>query len=170
MSAEVFQRSQERFHSRPRRQGSNGNGRTYLFAGMVHCATGHQPLSMQGKARKATTTTPAATGPTTATRPPSRCTPTRSGSTSARTRSCRSWRSFDERIFGPLRLEKLARQLKAHGRAEKRQGKLLATRLRQQIAEADRKIKVHIQALEDGIEPEVVTARITELKADRLWV
>jgi len=66
-----------------------------------------------------------------------------------------------------MRLDKLARQLKTHGRDEQRQGKLLATRLRQQTAEADRKIKVQIQALEDGIEPEIVTARIAELKADK---
>ena len=35
------------------------------------------------------------------------------------------------------------------------------------MAEAERKIKVQVQALEDGIEPELVTARITELRADK---
>jgi hypothetical protein len=51
VSDETFERSQTRFEQRPRRQGANGNGR-YLFAGMVHCATGHDARSMQGKARK----------------------------------------------------------------------------------------------------------------------
>jgi hypothetical protein len=74
---------------------------------------------------------------------------------------------FAQRIFGPMRLEKLARQLRAHDRERKRSGQLLATRLRQQISEADRKIKIQVQALEDGIEPEIVTARITELRTDR---
>jgi len=74
---------------------------------------------------------------------------------------------FDQRIFGPMRLDKLARQLKAQGHEQKRSGKHLATRLRHQMAEADRKIKIQIQALEDGIEPEVVTARIAEVKADK---
>ena len=74
---------------------------------------------------------------------------------------------FEQRIFGPLRLDKLARQIKAQGREQKRNGKLLGTRLRQQVAEVERKIKVQVQALEDGIEPELVTARITELRADK---
>jgi hypothetical protein len=64
-------------------------------------------------------------------------------------------------------LDKLARQIKAQGREHKCNGKLLGTRLRQQVAEAERKIKVQVQALEDGIEPELVTARITELRADK---
>ena len=48
VSDELFAAAQERFrasappHQRPR----NGSKRAYLFAGMVRCASGHQPLAM----------------------------------------------------------------------------------------------------------------------------
>lgn len=76
-------------------------------------------------------------------------------------------RFFAQRIFGPLRLEKLAQQLKAHDRDERRANRLAATRLRQHLADTDRKLRIQVQALEDGIDAELVTARITELRADR---
>jgi hypothetical protein len=40
-------------------------------------------------------------------------------------------------------------------------------RLQAQIAEADRAIAVQVRALEQGIEPDVVRARIDELKAEK---
>jgi hypothetical protein len=52
-------------------------------------------------------------------------------------------------------------------RERARDGKLTATRLRQQVADADRRIKAQVEALEAGVEPELVTARIAELKADK---
>ncbi|MCW3006972.1 MAG: recombinase [Solirubrobacterales bacterium] len=54
VSGELFAASQARFEKRSNHQQGTGRsgGRNYLFAGMVHCAPGHQPLSMQGKARK----------------------------------------------------------------------------------------------------------------------
>ncbi len=165
ISDDAYRRSQERFRTRPHPQASKMNGRSYLFAGMIHCATGHQPLSMQGKARKGhhyyACSYGASYGDTAATQ----------------VHANQKWiylredallplveQFFAQRIFGPLRLEKLARQLKAHARDQKRGGKLLATRLRQQIADTDRKIKIQVQALEDGIEPDIVTARIAELR------
>ena len=66
-----------------------------------------------------------------------------------------------------MRLERLAKQLQAHERSERKAQRHLATRLRAQIADANRKIRIQVQALEGGVEPEVVTERITELKADR---
>ena len=39
--------------------------------------------------------------------------------------------------------------------------------MRKQISEIDRKIKAQVQALEKGVEPELVSERITELRADR---
>ncbi len=68
-------------------------------------------------------------------------------------------RFFEHRIFGPMRLDKLATQLKAHDREQRRNGKLAGTRMRQQIGELDRKIKAQVQALERGIEPELVSER-----------
>ena len=66
-----------------------------------------------------------------------------------------------------MRLDKLAKQLNTHDREQRRHGQLAATRLRQQIADADRKLKLQIQALEDGVDPDLVQARITELKTDQ---
>jgi hypothetical protein len=43
----------------------------------------------------------------------------------------------------------------------------LSTRLRQQIAELDRKVRAQVQALEKGIEPELVSERIAELRGER---
>ena len=59
-------------------------------------------------------------------------------------------RFFEQRIFGPMRLERLAKQLRAHDREQRRNGKLAGTRIRQQIAELERKIKAQVQALEKG--------------------
>jgi site-specific DNA recombinase len=74
---------------------------------------------------------------------------------------------FAQRIFGPMRLEKLAKQLRAAERESTKASRHLATRLRQQIADTERRIKLQVQALEDGIEPEIVGARIKELRTDR---
>jgi hypothetical protein len=74
---------------------------------------------------------------------------------------------FAQRIFGPMRLDKLAKQLDSHDRKQRKHGQLAATRLRQQITDTDRKLKLQVQALEDGVDPDLVQARITELKADQ---
>jgi hypothetical protein len=39
--------------------------------------------------------------------------------------------------------------------------------MRQQIAELDRKVKAQVQALERGIEPELVSERIGELRGEK---
>ena len=121
---------------------------------MVRCTAGHQPLSMQGKARKGHHYYACAYA-------------TNYGATAAleahagqKTVSVREdWlerlvvRFFEQRIFGPMRLDKLAKQLRAHDRDQRRNGKLAATRMRQQIADADRKIKAQVQALEKASSP-----------------
>ena len=66
-----------------------------------------------------------------------------------------------------MRLERLAKQLRAHDREQRRNGKLAGTRIRQQIAELERKIKAQVQALEKGIEPELVSERIGELREEK---
>ena len=76
-------------------------------------------------------------------------------------------RFFEQRIFGPLRIDKLAKQLKAESRSKRRDGKLVGTRIRQQVAELDRKIKAQVIALENGIEPELVSERIGELREQK---
>ena len=48
----VFEAAQARFDETVRSPRQRRAKRTYLFAGMVECCAGHQPLSMHGKARK----------------------------------------------------------------------------------------------------------------------
>jgi hypothetical protein len=46
--------------------------------------------------------------------------------------------------LGPMRLERLEKQLKTQARSDRKNGKLAGARIRKQIAEADRKIKAQI--------------------------
>jgi DNA invertase Pin-like site-specific DNA recombinase len=169
VSEETFERSQARFEESGRTRYARQDGKSpYLFAGMVRCASGHQPLSMQGKRRKGNRyyACPYAAN--------------YADTAAIEAHAGQKWiylredvvesfvmSFFAKRIFGPMRLERLAKQLRAHERAERKGQRHLATRLRQQVAECNRKIRVQVQALEDGVEPEVVTARIAELKSDR---
>jgi hypothetical protein len=61
-----------------------------------------------------------------------------------------------------VRLDKLGEQLKAHNRAERRNGKLARTLMRQQIGERDRRSRPRSKALQRGTEPELVSERIGE--------
>ena len=76
-------------------------------------------------------------------------------------------RFFAERIFGPMRLDKLARQLRAHGRQAKRKAKDTQSSHRAQVADLDRRIGLQIDALEKGIEPELIGRRIAELRTQK---
>ena len=66
-----------------------------------------------------------------------------------------------------MRLDKLSKQLRAESRSKRRDGELAGTRIRQQVAELDRKIKAQVIALEEGIEPDLVSERIGELRAQK---
>jgi site-specific DNA recombinase len=135
---------------------------------MVRCCAGHQPLAMQGKSRRDNRYYACAYS-------------VNYGDTAAReAHGGQKWiyvredwllrlvlRFFEQRIFGPMRIERLAKQLRAHSREQKRDGKLAGTRIRQQISELERRIKAQVQALEKGIEPELVSARIAELRDDK---
>jgi hypothetical protein len=66
-----------------------------------------------------------------------------------------------------MRLERLEKQLRTQARTERKDGKLAGARLRQQIAEAERKIKAQVVALEEGVEPKLVSERIAELRGDK---
>ena len=128
-----------------RSSASAGTRRNYLFAGMVRCSTGHQPLSMHGKARKGHRYYACGYampyGDTAAVE-------AHAGQKSISVRE--DWlerlvlRFFEQRIFGPMRLEKLAKQLRAHDRQQRRSGQLAGTRIRQQVSDLDRKIKAQV--------------------------
>ena len=168
VSDETFEAAQARFEKAVRSPNSARMKREYLFSGMVRCCAGHQPLSMHGKARKDHHYYACGYA-------------TNYGETAALEahdgQKCISvredWlerlvlRFFEQRIFGPMRIDKLAKQLSAHDRDQRRNGKLAGTRIRQQVAELDRKIKAQVQALEKGIEPELVSERIAELREEK---
>ncbi len=168
VSDEVFEAAQARFSRKVRSTTSAGAKRPYLFSGMVRCCAGHQPIAMNGKARKGHSYYAcgyaAGYGETAA----------REAHGGEKFPSMREdkleqavMRFFEQRVFGPLRIDKLAKQLRAESRSKRRDGKLVGTRIRQQVAELDRKIKAQVIALEDGIEPELVSERIGELRAQK---
>jgi site-specific DNA recombinase len=76
-------------------------------------------------------------------------------------------RFFAERLFGPMRLDLLREQLDLRERTSHTEAQQTAARLQAQIAEADRTIAMQVRALEQGIEPDVVRARIEELKVEK---
>ncbi len=169
VSDELFGQAQERFRHRARPKGlPKANGRTYLFSGMVKCASGHQPLATYGRERKGHTYMCCDYGRT-------------YGETAAEQIDGHGkWlylredyllplveQFFAERIFGPMRLQKLARQLRTHARQTHQRDASDHARLRQRIADLDRRIGLQLDALEKGIEPELIGARIARLRADK---
>jgi len=165
---ETFEAAQDRFTKKVRAKGSSQTKRFYLLAGMVRCCAGHQPLSMNGKARKghhyyacAYSTSYGDTAATEA----------HAGPKWIYVREDKLERLvlsfFEQRIFGPLRVQKLSKQIRAEAKGRKRDGKLTGTRIRQQVADLDRKIKAQVIAIEEGVEPEIVSERIAELRGQK---
>ena len=76
-------------------------------------------------------------------------------------------RFFAERIFGPMRLDKLARQLQAHEKRNRRDTDTRGRHLREEVADLDRRIGRQIEALEQGVEPELIAKRIAKLRNDK---
>ena len=66
-----------------------------------------------------------------------------------------------------MRLDLLREQLALQEQTSATEAKRTAARLQAQIAEADRAIALQVRALEAGVEPDLVRARIEELKADK---
>ena len=135
---------------------------------MVRCASGHQPLAMYGRKRKQHTYLTCDYGRT-------------YGKTAAdQIDGHGQWLSlredallplvetfFAQRIFGPMRLEKLERQLLAHQRSTRRGSAAVQRRLRESIADLDERIGRQIEALERGIEPDLIAKRIAKLRKDK---
>ena len=169
ISEELFAAAQERLkrkkklYSQPR-----GGKREYLLSGMVRCATGHPSLSAYGVIVKDHTyyrcTYRENYGKVAAESIPGH------GATcnlraDALLPAVESF--FAERLFGPMRLDLLREQLDLQEQTSATQAQKTAARLQAQIAEADRAIALQVRALEQGIEPDVVRARIEELKTEK---
>ncbi len=165
ISDDLFTAAQERFRQRSRRVGARNGQASYLFTGMVRCCSGHQPLAMYGRKRKEHVYLTCDYGRT-------------YGKVAAdEIGGHGQWLSiredallplvekfFADRIFGPMRLEKLARQLRAHQKTTQQQSSTRQRQLRDDIADLDRRIGLQIQALEQGIEPELIGQRIADLR------
>ncbi len=168
VSDELFAAGQERFRQRSRRVGARNGQSAYLFTGMVRCASGHQPLAMYGRTRKDHTYMTCDYGRT-------------YGKTAAdRIEGHGQWLSiredtllplvdkfFADRIFGPMRLDKLARQLHTHHKTTAKNADGAQKRLRDAIADLDHRIGKQIAALEQGIEPQLIAKRIEKLRKDK---
>jgi hypothetical protein len=63
-----------------------------------------------------------------------------------------------------MRLEKLARQLRAHEKTAAKAATGGQKRLRKEVADLDRRIGKQIEALEQGVEPQLVIKRIEKLR------
>jgi site-specific DNA recombinase len=164
VSDELFAKAQERFKQRPRSNGRRGS-KTYLFTGMIRCASGHQPLAMYGRTRKGHRYMTCDYG--------------RSyGKVAAdQIEGHGQWlsvredallplveRFFCERIFGPMRVDKLARQPRAHQKTAAKAANGTQKRLRDEVADLDHRIGKQIEALEQGVEPQLVSKRIEKLR------
>ena len=148
---ETFEAAQRRFSTKGRGNGNGHSKNGYVLSGMVRCCCGHGPMAMAGKRRKGHTyyvcEYAASYGDTAALE----------AHGDQRFISAREdrllrlvLRFFEQRIFGPLRLERLEKQLRAEARSQRQNGKLAGTKLRQRIAELERRIKAQVQALEAG--------------------
>ena len=76
-------------------------------------------------------------------------------------------RFFAEPIFGPMRLEKLAVQLRAHEKKTAKSAKDGEKRLRAEIEDLDRRIGLQIEALEQELAPALVSKRIAQLEQEK---
>lgn len=169
ISDELFDAAQQRIQrkrkssSRPR-----GGGRVHLLSGMVRCATGHPSLSAYGAIAKGHTYY--------------RCSYGRdygkiaADAINGHGVTCNVREDallptiecfFADRLFGPMRLGLLREQLDLQERTSATETQRTAARLQAEIAEADRAIAMQVRALEHGIEPDVVRARIEELKSEK---
>ncbi len=126
------------------------------------------PLDARPRAQETTPTCAATTAAPTAASPPNKSTATANGSTSAKTASCGSSRNSSCSASSD-RCDSASspKQLRAHERDAKQNGKRHRDALRRQIADLDRRIGLRLNALEKGIDPELVGARIAELRAQK---
>lgn len=170
VSDEQFERVQAEMGKRGRREGSRRRSqqkRFYLLRGIVHCATGHNPLRMHGKSRKGITYMA--------------CNYRISyGDKAAEAVGHGKWQYvredallkvidpfFATRIFGPERLTHfrgqstaLAQELQSDNGAERE-------RLSNQMADIERRITRQLAAIETGVDPHLVGERIEALKRER---
>ncbi len=166
VSQELFDAAQARFRAKARPQGKSRKGqRVYLLSGFVRCASGHAPLAMFGRARFEHTYCCCSYG-------------REYGKEAAAEIGHAAWLNvredrlaalvddfFEERLFGRLRMDKLAAQLDAKPRANP--DDRTRARLTKQIADADAAIALQVRAIEEGVPARAVKERIAELEVEQ---
>jgi site-specific DNA recombinase len=165
-----FQQAQEQLIRRPKIEGSRRRSpqrRTYALRGIVHCATGHNPLRMHGKERKGITYYAC-------------CYRIAYGDKAAEALGHGKWqylredallpaidRFFADNIFGAQRIYHLRARHADLGPSIATEDAQEHDRLQEQIADLQRRIELQVRAIEDGVEPALVTARIEALKHEQ---
>ena len=165
-----FERAVEERHRRSATRGSPRRRkpkRFYLLRGIVHCATGHNPLRMQGKPRKGITYYACGYR-------------LDYGDTAAQAVGHGKWqyvredeliagidRFFETRIFGSNRLAHFRTQQKALARELGRDVTADRQRLDEHRAAIDKRLERQVAAIEAGVDPALVGQRIDRLKAER---
>ncbi len=166
ISDELFAAAQAGFEKRSRKTSGPRNGRSpYLLAGMVSCASGHQPLAMYGRRRKDHVYMTCDYG--------------RAYGNEAADQIDGHGRwlylrednllplietFFAERIFGPMRIDKLEQQLRTHERSTRHTEDGSRTRITKELASLDDRIGKLIDALENGLDAEQIRRRLATLQ------
>lgn len=141
--------------------------RFYLLRGFIHCATGHNPLRMQGKSRKGNTYYACGYR-------------IDYGDKAAEALGHGKWQYVNEkvlvpvvdaffatRIFGPQRLEHFQSQANGLSTAVQSQSDEKRHRLQKIVSDIDTRLDRQIAAIEAGVDPAVVAERIRQLESKR---
>jgi len=171
LSEERFERAQAEMAQRAAGQGNRvrrPQQRFYLLRGIVHCATGHNPLRMQGRGRKGEPTYYTCGYRTSY------------GDRAAEAVGHGKWQYvredsltrlidsfFATRIFGPKAVDHF--QAESHSLASDLENRTDDTRKRvtRKLSEIDQRVERQLAAIEAGVDPVVVGERIRILKAER---
>ncbi len=170
ISQEQFDQVQAEMNQRRRSTASplrRTTKRFYLLRGFIHCATGHNPLRMQGKSRKGNTYYACGYR-------------IDYGDKAAEALGHGKWQYVNEkvlvpvvdgffatRIFGPQRLEHFQAQMKGLSAAVQDQSDEKRQRLQKIVSDIDTRLDRQIAAIEAGVDPAVVAERIRQLESKR---
>jgi site-specific DNA recombinase len=171
ISDETFERIAGELDKRRTTEGSRrrmAQRRDYPLRGILHCATGHNPLSMHGKDSRGTTYYACSYR-------------IAYGDEAAEAVGHGKWqyvredlvipeidRFFANNIFGSDRIEQLCAQYDTVTRSLATEDTSEQDRLRKRVADVEHRIQMQLQAIEAGVEPSLVSARIEQLKQERL--
>ena len=165
-----FERVQAEIGKRGRSEGSRRRGkqkRFNLLRGIVHCATGHNPLRMHGKTRKDNTYYAC-------------CYRISYGDKAAEALGHGKWQYIREdalvkvidaffatRVFGPKRLAHFRAQQAALTKEVHTDNGEERERIAREVSDVEQRIERQLAAIESGVDPVLVGERIRALKDKR---